>query len=519
MLLKQHDAEPAAGHAATALQVSERARARVLLDALLDARVDVREGIEPELLARERTLQKQINDTSGTLSKSLQTPDRKAEAREASGTLERLGDEYQQLQTLIRQRSPRYAALTQREPLSTTDIQRTILDGDTVLLEFALGETRSWLWAVSTDALVTVTLPPRAEIDAATRKVYERVTARQPLRGETRIRYATRVKAAEAGLTDASQAISQMLLAGIAAQLHGVWHGKRLAIVAGGSLEYLPFSALPLPVRPTAGDEYGKTRHGGATLASRHEIVMLPSASILALLRRELQGREPAPRMVAILADPVYEADDPRVGDGNRGSPGATSTSFSRLPFSREEAASIAVLAEPGDVFRATDFAANRRTVLDGTLSQYRIVHFATHGVISSERPALSALVLSQFDRRGAPVDGYVRLHDIYNMRLSSGLVVLSACQTALGRDIKGEGLVSLARAFMYAGAPRVVASLWKVNDLATAELMKLFYRGMLQDGLRPAAALRAAQLRLASDKRWSSPYFWAGFVLQGDWK
>jgi CHAT domain-containing protein len=146
-------------------------------------------------------------------------------------------------------------------------------------------------------------------------------------------------------------------------------------------------------------------------------------------------------------------------------------------------------------------------------------VHFATHGLLDSERPSLSGLVLSMVDERGARQNGYLRLHDIYNLRLDADLVVLSACQTALGKEIKGEGLVGLTRAFMYAGAPRVVASLWQVSDLATAELMKKFYAGMLQRGLRPAAALRAAQLQMSQDSRWASPYFWAGFVIQGDWE
>jgi CHAT domain-containing protein len=139
--------------------------------------------------------------------------------------------------------------------------------------------------------------------------------------------------------------------------------------------------------------------------------------------------------------------------------------------------------------------------------------------VLDNERPALSGLVLSLVDEHGAPRNGYLRLHDIYNLRLDADLVVLSACQTALGKEVKGEGLVGLTRAFMYAGAPRVVASLWEVSDLATAELMKKFYRGVLHQGLKPAAALRAAQLEMSVDRRWASPYYWAGFTMQGDWK
>jgi CHAT domain-containing protein len=193
--------------------------------------------------------------------------------------------------------------------------------------------------------------------------------------------------------------------------------------------------------------------------------------------------------------------------------------SFARLPFSREEANGIAALARPGKVFTATDFQASRETVLGGALAGYRVVHFATHGVLDSDRPSLSGLVLSLVDESGTPRDGYLRLHDIYNLRLGAELVVLSACQTALGKEIRGEGLVGLARAFMYAGTPRVVGSLWEVSDLATAELMKRFYRGVLQLRLRPAAALQAAQLEMSRDPRWAPPYYWAGFTLQGEWK
>jgi CHAT domain-containing protein len=152
-------------------------------------------------------------------------------------------------------------------------------------------------------------------------------------------------------------------------------------------------------------------------------------------------------------------------------------------------------------------------------MGQYRILHFATHGLVNSVHPELSGLVFSTVDQNGRYQDGMLRLHEIFNMSLNAELVVLSACQTALGKDIKGEGLVGLTRGFMYAGAPRVVASMWDVEDRGTAELMKRFYDGMLKRQLRPSAALREAQLALQHDKRWSSPFYWAGFILQGDWQ
>jgi CHAT domain-containing protein len=156
---------------------------------------------------------------------------------------------------------------------------------------------------------------------------------------------------------------------------------------------------------------------------------------------------------------------------------------------------------------------------LDPELSEYKIIHFATHGLINSRHPELSGLVLSLVDEHGRPQDGFLRSDDIYNMRLRADLVVLSACRTALGKEIRGEGLVGLTRAFMYAGAPRIIASLWRIPDSATAELMTRFYRGLLRDNLAPAAALRRAQLELASHPRYRDPYYWAGFILQGEWR
>src|SRR6185436_13635228 len=171
----------------------------------------------------------------------------------------------------------------------------------------------------------------------------------------------------------------------------------------------------------------------------------------------------------------------------------------------RIEADSISAMIPKTRLLKATGFKANRETATSGELARYRILHFATHGMLNSEHPELSGLVLSLVDKNGKPQDGFLQMSEIYNLQLPADVVVLSACQTALGKQVKGEGLIGLTRGFMHAGAQRIVASLWQVDDLATAELMKRFYRGMLKDGMRPAAALRAAQLDLAKEKRWSS--------------
>ena len=553
VLMRLHEQSPAVGYDAVALQAAERTRARVLLESLVEARADIRQGVDPTLLERERSLQRKLDAASERVSRGLGGKSSGADVSAARKDLETLTSEYQQLQAEIRTSSPRYAALTQPAPLTVAEIQKAVLDRDTLLLEFALGETRSWLWAVTPQTLTSVALPPRRDLEAAARSLYAAVTARQPRQGEAAADYARRVTAADRHLQDRAAVVSQQLFGGVAEQLQGPWRGKRLVIVAAGALEYLPFAALPLP---RVAD--GPARDQAAVpLIARHEIVEAPSASVLATLRREAVGREPSRRSVAVLADPVFEADDPRVARvasvasvarttraGNDWSatramvasdtPAELSyvasrtvqrlddvdgrAGLARLPFSRDEARAIGLLAGAGTL-RATDFQASRATALGSALEDYRIVHFATHGLIDAERPELSGLVLSLVNDRGAPQDGLLRLHDIFNMRLNADLVVLSACQTALGKEIKGEGLVGLTRGFMYAGAPRVVASLWQVSDVATAELMKKFYAGMLQRRQPAAAALRAAQLELARDPRWASPYFWAGFVLQGDWK
>src|SRR5262249_13269743 len=267
-----------------------------------------------------------------------------------------------------------------------------------------------------------------------------------------------------------------------------------------------------------------------------HEVVTLPSASVLAVLRREAGSRKPADRSVAIFADPVFDVADPRIArqikdqtappverppiDDVRRSGGESGLlDFVRLRFSRQEADQIARFGEGDKKLKAVDFAASRELATSAELSRYAIVHFATHGLINNAHPELSGIVLSLVDQQGRPQNGFLRLYDIYNLKLQADLVVLSACQTALGKEIKGEGLVGLPWGFMYAGARRVVASLWQVDDRASAELMGRFYEAMLGQRLRPAAALRAAQISALKDKRWQAPYYWAAFTLQGEWK
>jgi CHAT domain-containing protein len=434
------------------------------------------------------------------------------------------------------------AALAEPQPLSVREIQQQLLDSKTVLLEYELGDERSYLWAVSLDGVLSYQLPPRAEVEAQARRVYQLLIARQPTPGLTDAQQRAREVAADAQYHAQATILSNMLLAPVASQLGT----KRLLIVADGALQYLPFGALPVPT--TQGSA---ARVDSRPLILDHEIVGLPSASVLAVLRRELVDRQPATKTVAVLADPVFSPDDARVKQGiaakkipvgtqnSQSQPSVSSgplttlnralrsvrgdsdgAGLGRLLFSRDEAEAILSAVKPRQAgLEALDFRASRKMAMSQELSQYRIIHFSTHGLLDSRRPELSGLVLSLVDEAGKPQEGFLRLKEIYDLRLNADLVVLSACQTGLGKDIRGEGLIGLTRGFMYAGTPRVVASLWQVDDAATAALMKRFYRGVLQEQLPPAAALRAAQLEMLRKNQWQSPYYWGAFVLQGEWK
>jgi CHAT domain-containing protein/Flp pilus assembly protein TadD len=490
ILMALHGAEPDKGHAAEAFRVSEQARARSLLEILQEGGADIRQGAPAELLDRERRLRDEISARelqrlalrgSGTASPE--------ELAEAENRLKESLDEYRGFQEELLESSSRYATLTQPRPLKVSEIQSQVLDGDALLLEYFLGSERSYLWAVTPDSLQSFTLPPRDSIQKVARRYYGQLTARNQPEVPAKTH---RRKDADAEKTAAE-------LSGIILEpVRHLLKGQPLLVVADGALQYIPFAALPLP---------GTTTH----LIQQHEVVSLPSASALAVLRQEARDRPVASLTLAVLADPVFRKE----GEDDF-------ASFRRLIHSRKEAETIASLLPPEQTFKALDVTASRATALSGKLADYRYVHFATHGDIKSDHPELSSLVLSLYDERGKPVDGFLRLNDIYNLELRADLVVLSACRTALGKEIRGEGLIGLTRGFMYAGTSRVVATLWSVDDLTTAEFMKHFYRAMLNENekLSPAAALRQAQLAMIrKPNRKLPPYFWAGYSLQGEWR
>jgi CHAT domain-containing protein len=518
VLMQLHAKDPSARHDAEALQASERGRARSLLEMLNEAPADIEQGVGADLVKREREIRQAINAKA---QRQIQLTAQNGSRQEIEAFGKEIGaleDEYQRVQVAIRKASPAYAALTQPQPLGLKEIQQ-LLEPNTVLLEYSLGDERSYLWAVTQDSMKAYALPKGEEIGKVAQEVYHSLTARSVTKSlETPSQREQRIAQADGQFQQSSAELARMILAPAAAE----FGTRRMVVIADGALQYVPFAALPLPgskQRPLILD---------------HELVSLPSASSLAVQRQTLANRKPAPKGVAVIADPVFSARDSRfksrttsaatadddtriiehVGYGSGGP-----LNVRRLPFTRQEADRILAVAPAGSNLRAVDFRANRSIATSGELSHYRYVHFATHGYLDTSRAGLSAIVLSLVDEQGKPQDGFLRTHDIYNLKLPAELVVLSACETGLGKDVKGEGLEGLTRGFMYAGARRIVVSLWNVNDKATAGLMQQLYVGMLKNKKTPAAALRAAQIEMLKMKQWQSPYFWAAFVMQGEWR
>jgi len=541
VMMQLHKQRPTEGYDALALQANERARARLLLELLNEALAHIRQGVDPQLLERERSLQQQLNDKAEE--QALLPSNKQTDKRAITMQIDALSRLYKEVQAQIRRKSPRYTALTQPVPLTVREIQRDLLDADTVLLEYTLAGPRSYLWVITQTSLNSYELPIRSEIEKDVRRVVALLKDGK--------RWASDAKINAEYLQAAAPLSRKLLPPALLPQLKG----KRLVIVSEGALQYLPFGALPMP-QEEQKTESKTQKTENVPFAVEHEIVSLPSASTLAVLRREATKRKRAAKSIAVFADPVFTDTDERLATIKANHPKSneqnktdqpksskhitnklnSSRSFferaynwssesneplpiSRLPFTRREAEAILAVAPASSWMKAVDFKANRTTALSSEMSQYRIVHFATHGLLHSEHPELSGIVLSLVNEQGQPVDGFLRLNEIYNLNLSADLVVLSACETALGKEIRGEGLIGLTRGFMYAGSPRVVASLWKVDDVATAELMKLFYRKMLQEKMRPAAALRAAKVEMWKQKRWNAPFYWAAFEIQGEWR
>ncbi|MFC4820922.1 CHAT domain-containing tetratricopeptide repeat protein [Dokdonella ginsengisoli] len=492
---------PRKGHAERALEIAERARARSLLDLLAERSIGIEREVDPALLAQEREAADRQRRLAWRLARTPQA--------QAGGLRDEVAAALRDLDTArgrLRAASPRYAAIAHPAPLRVDRARADLLGADEAIFEFWLGQTQSYLWVLRADGLESYELPPRAQIAGSVRALLDGVTTtRRVDAGVPLERRAALDAESEAAVRRLASALAQQVFP---PALRARWP-RQAAIVADAELQGVPFALL--------ADELVD--------GERPAPVLLPSIAALRSLR-ELPERHSAGAGAAILADPVFAPDDPRLQprrDASVRRPAeardAAIAGLPRLLASRAEAQAIAALASSERSWLALDFAASREAAMRADWSAYAFAHFATHAVLDARHPQLSGIVLSLYDEAGRAQDGFLRVDDLYALRMPVELVTLGACDSAQGADLPGEGVLSLARAFFYAGTRRVVANLWSVDDRASAAFMHAFYRHLLQGGLRPPQALARAQEQLRQNPRFASAYYWSGFVLQGDWR
>ena len=571
ILMQLHKQNPSQGYDAQALNASEKSRARGLLDLLTEAQADIRKGANPQLLAEENRLQQLISAKdklrSGIVNDRNKSNDpiSKAAAKRLEKEITNHLNEYKQLQIKIKKSNPKYAALKYPKSLNLPQIQQQ-LDKDTLLLQYSLGKERSYLWVVSPNSLKSYELPKKSEIDKSVINLFCLISqnSSKPPSATGKENSCANLKTRRIDL--AAEELSKLVIAPVKDRLGK----KRLVVVADGALQYIPFAALAdLTAQnpsqqekadkdklPTKGEVTSSDKRGGGlipeadNLSSKnsnyqpllvnHEIVNLPSASAIAIQRQEIANRKPAPKALAILADPVFSANDERVTNQaqnkqlnqqnsltlelersalKRSADTLNRQGWGRLPGTRKEGETLLGLVPETNRLQVFDFDANYNWATSSKLNQFRILHFATHGFVNDANPELSGIVLSLVNQQGKDIRGYLRLGDLFNLDYPADLIVLSACETGLGKEIRGEGLVGLTRGLMYAGAERLMVSLWKVSDEGTAVFMQEFYKEMLQNGKSANEALRVTQLKMWKQEKWRNPNYWAAFAFLGEWR
>ncbi len=486
ILMALHRQQPQAGYGAKALEAAERARARSLAEMLAELGAKQPE-LPPELVSAERRLGNRIAATAEQLVRRLPA-EREQAVRLELANLER---EYEALESEMRRARPRYASLMSPAPLDG-EACRALLDSDTQLLVYHVGERSSYAWSVTGTSITAFELVPEARLSEAVRAFLEAVAERE---AREKFEGAADRRARESR-ADASAAAQLARLSTLLLPKGTLVSGRRLVVVPDGPLHYLPFAALPDPAAESA------------PLLAGREIVLIPGLSVLGEIRQLHKEKPAALKELAVLADPLY-------GDAE----GAVRTGTDRLAGTRDEATGILSLVPPSQRFAALGALASRATLLGDQVSRYRCLHVASHGFLDTAKPSRSGLLLSQVDAAGNPVPALVLAADFYSMRLAADLVVLSGCSTGLGEVIRGEGMIGPVRGLLHAGATRVVVTLWPVADRSTARLMQRFYALMYRGRMSPAAALRAAQLEVWRRKETRAPFYWAGFVMHGDWR
>lgn len=471
-LLAMRERDPGADYLSRAFAASERGRARGLVESMAEARIDLSVELPEDLRRREAESSARIDRLQKARSSSSVSDDDLARAEE----------EWEGLVGEIRKRSPRYASLTYPSPVSM-ERARGLLDPESALVSYSASSERVLVFVLTSDSEAVVRLK------GSPWDLKERIENYVGLISQS----------ADGRWRD----LGSRLYADLVAPWRSLLPARirRLVIIPEGALHSLTFEALPVP---------GSARR---YLVEDFAISYAPSATVLQQLRAELTGsREPA----AVLA---FAAPEVATAAASAGQLDGERFDTSPLPRAASEARMVFGFGGPGSRLRSGP-EASARFARTAPLDRYRVIHFATHALLSQRAPLRSALVLAAAGNgpAGPGDDGLLRAREIYGLRLTSDLVVLSACRTARGRILWGQGVQGLAQAFFHAGARSLVASLWDVSDRRTEQLMESFYRN-LAGGMSKGDALTLAKRDLLRRKPDLAPRFWAAFVLLGDAK
>jgi CHAT domain-containing protein/tetratricopeptide (TPR) repeat protein len=493
LLVRMHRSDPGAGYDAEAFRYVERSRARASLDLLAEAESKIDSGIEPSALQGQREIEGRISHLHRQLAE-LYGEAHKDPAKIAAITraLDAADEEFRTVRRQVHDQNPRYAAFRYPEAIDLRHTQEHLPER-AVLLEYTLGNEESFLFAVTRHDYLLARLPAAPQLTARIRALREAVAA-----GPGRAALSNYWVAAQSLYRDLVRPANR-LLAG----------RTELIVAADGILNYLPFAALVRSQDPApATIDPAQLPY----LVRSYAIGYVPSASVLGVLRRQRTAVASA-KMFLAYADPnvrgLAQIDE-------RGQT-AELRRFAPLANSRAEVKRIARLYPPDGVDVRVGESASEQDVKNRSLEHYRTIQFAVHGLLNEDNPQYSGLALTRPSNRASEDDGLLQVYEIFNLKLNADLVVLSACQTGLGKNVKGEGLVGLTQAFFYAGARSVAASLWNVDDRSTADLMVQFHRHLRSGNLEQAQALRRAQLDLIERTPFAHPYYWAPFVLIGD--
>ncbi len=494
MLSNFHEKDRTKGYDILAFNYAERSKSRAFLDLLAESLANVREGANNELLKKQDEILVSLTEAKQSLEQESKTE--QYDQQKVSELKEKIKvkeEELSKIQQEIRKTNPRYADLQYPQPVSLEEVQALCPDKNTIILEYSVGDSSSCLWAITRSAHQLFKLPGRKALQ-------EQI--------ET-LRYAllNPDQANNEFFTQGGYSLYRQLLQPAEPYLT---KKSNLVIIPDGILNYLPFEVL---LTEAKGIGPGTSFSGLPFLVKKYPVSYGQSASVLRSLLSEQTGEkqsDPVNKKLIAFGDPVYENSD----DTSRSSV----KSYKRLEYSGKEVENIASFFKKGnaEIYLRND-ATEENVKREGELKKFNYVHFATHGYIDEDKPDFSSLVITQDNN--SEEDGFLQATEIFNLNLNADLVVLSACQTGLGKMIRGEGMVGLTRAFMYAGTPSVLVSLWSVSDVSTSTLMGEFYRNLVKQKLSKTEALRKAQLSLLGNKKFAHPFYWAPFVLVGDWR